>query len=1231
MTDTVVLLHEDFGGHPQNWDTVQSSDFYASNGQAVTNGHNDGAMEFDAVDMSGLTNGKITLDASACGDFEEWGTHYGDMLRIELVDQDGNVHLLDMFTGNGHTLTGSETGQQIDGSLSKLEFDIPEGLESFQLRITSDISANCETIKLDNVKITADNAPPPADDCEVVLLHEDFSGYVHDWGSVQNSDFYAHSGQAVTNGCHDGKMVFDTVNMDGLSHGKLTLDASACGSFEKWGHHAGDRIRIELIDEHGNVILLDQFTGWGHTLTGNKTGQKIDASMSGLEYDIPEGLSSFTLRIKSDISAYCEYIKLDNVKITAYCPPQIEVAAVDDSIRVAETEGAGDLETLEDGSSSILDNDTADGEPYEGAVVTVNGVAGNVGQFIDLADGGRVKINADGTVDFDADGDFDALNDGESDVVTVNYSIAAESEGEKFDGKLKYDFWNHVPAHHSIHYIPSSGGEYTGTVDDLDVNALALSLTGDPNTYKIRYSGYLHIEEAGHYNFKIGGDDGVGIWIDGHQVATRDGLHGFEYANGTIDLSSGAHHVEIRFFENYGDQGLDVQIKGADTGGVHDHILDYVNSTNDFSKVSATDTATVKIIIDGENDEPEIDALDDAITVFETEGAGDLETLESGDDSILDNDVEDGQAYTGDVITVNGTAANVGQFVDLAGGGRVRINEDGTVDFDADGDFDALNDGESDVVTVNYSIGSESTIAAKTNLLFVVDASGSTLSNGLPEGVFQGAGVGDVNGDGRADTPLDAEIAAVKSAIADLLASGVDPSTVTVGLVSFNTDAQILGTFALDDPSLINALNGIQGDVNGWTDYDHALDKSIDWFNTRPADGAENKVVFLSDGVPRVPNGTIQNNSVYGPEVATLTNTAGINAEIEAIGVGGNAELEYLDDLDNTGGAVRVTDAATLTTMVSDAAQVVGTSDEATVTITILGENDAPELNAEDDCFTVLEDETFGDLEQLPGDIASILANDTADGQPYSGQVVLVDGQAANIGQFVQLAGGGRIKINADGTVDFDADGDQDGISDFEALGNGDSAMVSISYTIGAAGGDSVGPDRVLDFNDLAVKTDISDAIDGVTITAVRRNELGDGNPENAARIYDTSVNGRDNDLQASASGPLSKVLIIQEDNGSDIRPDDNYNGGTVRFDFDTAQTVRSVDLIDTEESNGVQPSITFTFADGTTETIQAAVTGNQDATTQVFNGNQGVANVVAMEFEFIGSAGIDNLVIAEQ
>lgn len=155
-----TLLSEDFDGE---WASVMSSDFEKHNGGVRTNGRNDGAMVFAPVDLSGHSNGKISFDAAITGgSFEEWGTRYGDYLKVEIIDQDGVVHLLDFFTGKGKTLTGSQTGQQITPGMDGLSWDLPEGVTSAQLRITSSISASGESIQIDNLAVTAEPAPVAA-------------------------------------------------------------------------------------------------------------------------------------------------------------------------------------------------------------------------------------------------------------------------------------------------------------------------------------------------------------------------------------------------------------------------------------------------------------------------------------------------------------------------------------------------------------------------------------------------------------------------------------------------------------------------------------------------------------------------------------------------------------------------------------------------------------------------------------------------------------------------------------------------------------------------------------------------------------------------------------------------------------------------------------------------------------------------------------------------------------
>lgn len=716
--------------------------------------------------------------------------------------------------------------------------------------------------------------------------------------------------------------------------------------------------------------------------------------------------------------------------------------ATDDRITVTESEGAGDVETLDSGATSILANDTADGQPYAGAVVEVNGQTGAVGQWIDL-DKGRVKINADGTVDFDANGDFEALNAGESEEVSVNYTIQT---GSSLDGKLNYQFWNHVPNCDTIFNIPTTGGQFTGAVDDFDVNALALNLTGDGDTYKIRYTGFLEIKEGGSYDFKIGGDDGVGIWIDGELVASRDGLHGMAYANGSIDLSAGVHTVEIRFFEKYGDQGLDVKIKGPDTDECYDSILDHVGS----EATGASDTATVTIEVQGEDEAPANLAPIAENDAFVT----DEETAVSG--NVLENDSDpDGDPIS--VIAVEGGEIGEAFEVTTAKGhtGLVTLNADGSFSFAPDASFKALNQGEQDSFELTYTISDDPTAVAKTNLLFVLDISNSTVGRtGDAQDVFSGVGVGDVNGDGLADTVLDAEIAAVISAVQKLLAEGVDPSAVDVGIVTFsglvdlsrfarpyNTpteDAAIVGTWTLDEAALIEALSDIKS--GGWTNYEAGLQEAENWLAANADAGEANKVFFLSDGRPVIDkvNGhdVSQDMSDYGDEVARIAGDYG--AEIHAIGVGGNSDLGYLNDIDNTGGAIQVLDANDLTVALEDVV-VAALTDTATITVTINGLNEPPV--ATDDRFDTIEDAVItGNI--VTGDNGAGVDSDP-NGDALT--VTALSFGAIGVATLVETNESGfegLLTVNADGSFTFEPD------EDLVELLLGETETVTFEYTI---------------------------------------------------------------------------------------------------------------------------------------------------------------------------------------
>ncbi|MEM9369717.1 MAG: hypothetical protein AAGA26_01040, partial [Pseudomonadota bacterium] len=294
---------------------------------------------------------------------------------------------------------------------------------------------------------------------------------------------------------------------------------------------------------------------------------------------------------------------------------------------------------------------------------------------------------------------------------------------------------------------------------------------------------------------------------------------------------------------------------------------------------------------------------------------------------------------------------------------------------------------------------------------------------------------------------------------------------------------------------------------------------------------------------------------------------------------------------------------------------------------------DPQSLEAFDNCYEINESDIIGvnsgqfmaNLLLDEDDANGTAENDgvgnvdtSSNGQPLT--VVSAGGVDAGVPFEVEVTVGGQtltetVTVNADGSVVFDPSPELEA-----ALADGEHVEFSFEYTITDGTTQTIidpstaGERRVVTFDEPGQDGGdfLSDLdIDGVTISATRRNDLGDSNPENAARLYDTSVSGRDNDLQASVSGDLTNVLIIQEDNGSDLTPDDQFNGGIISFKFDQPSTIFSVDVIDTEESNGVAPLFTFIFADGSTQEVSAIVTGDTDAAMQTFNGGQGFSDVV--------------------
>ena len=129
--------------------------------------------------------------------------------------------------------------------------------------------------------------------------------------------------------------------------------------------------------------------------------------------------------------------------------------------------------------------------------------------------------------------------------------------------------------------------------------------------------------------------------------------------------------------------------------------------------------------------------------------------------------------------------------------------------------------------------------------------------------------IGDVNGDGKANTILDAEIQAIFDLLQKIADSeSLDNDNCEIGLISFHTYAEYHGKFhPLDDEGnpnevlktyiktnlqSVKSMDEVRDTNMGFTNFDDALDTAVNYFEFNATADRQNLLVFLSDGEPNV-------------------------------------------------------------------------------------------------------------------------------------------------------------------------------------------------------------------------------------------------------------------------------------------------------------------------------------------------------------------------------------------
>ena len=196
-------------------------------------------------------------------------------------------------------------------------------------------------------------------------------------------------------------------------------------------------------------------------------------------------------------------------------------------------------------------------------------------------------------------------------------------------------------------------------------------------------------------------------------------------------------------------------------------------------------------------------------------------------------------------------------------------------------------------------------------------------------------------------------------------------------------------------------------------------------------------------------------------------------------------------------------------------------------------------------------------------------------------------------------------------------DGDGDSVSSGDdlvfGLGGDDTIEAgSGNDTIhGDSGSGEVSMQKVLDFNDLAAGTIVTDQYSGVSIYSCDQHN-------NPTMIFDSAnPTGGDTDL---ATSNLGGVLILSED-GDSSDPDDNASGGVMVFDFDEPVDIDQLTFLDLDESYAK-----VYFYDENGDQIGSYVkTYGAGDNSQVIQ-DYDVDGVARMEVKLYGSGAIDNL-----
>lgn len=147
--------------------------------------------------------------------------------------------------------------------------------------------------------------------------------------------------------------------------------------------------------------------------------------------------------------------------------------------------------------------------------------------------------------------------------VDVAGNVGPPSTPIQEDTFLEGLFYTHsTGAWQSISEVDWAMAEFSGIVGDFN-----LSRKTQEDFFNFMFDGFLSIQEAGTYQFRITSDDGSNLSLNDTLLIENDGIHVVNTVTGPVQiLRSGPQRITVKYFDYETSDTLLVEYKGPDTG-----------------------------------------------------------------------------------------------------------------------------------------------------------------------------------------------------------------------------------------------------------------------------------------------------------------------------------------------------------------------------------------------------------------------------------------------------------------------------------------------------------------------------------------------------------------------------------------------------------------------------------------------------------------------------------------